>query len=152
MHRPIVMTSLLSIALFGACIEEPEHSLLDPEESLTTSAVVSHPTGYCYGSDSPPTRREPVSGRYVQTKWCWNGNVDGLNGGLLFGGRNWAVCQRPLTHDIEWPNYPGWYVWTLGDPHGGVGGSWDWFPASRFSNNNDPGPIPGLANCSVYFP
>jgi len=94
-----------------------------------------------------------VTGRRVHTKWCWaTVNIDGLNGGSLYARWNWAVCQKPLTQDIEWPNRPGWYVWTQGDLHEGVGNRWDWFPARLFSNNTGEGPIPGLVNCSVYFP
>ena len=148
MHRSIVMTSLLCIALLGACIEEPDDSLLDSEESLAASVAAVDGPGYCSGSDNPPTVREPVSGRYVPTKWCWNANVDGLNDALLYAGRNWAVCQRKLTRDVR---YPGWYVWTKGDRGQGAGNGWDWFRGYWFSSNNGDGPIPGLVNCSRYF-
>ena len=149
MHRSIVMISLLSVAVLGACFEEPDDSLLDEEESLAVQSAAAEIPPYCSGSGNPPRVREPVSGRTVQTKWCVaRANVDGLNDGLLYSGNNWAVCQKYIGRDVD---IPGWYVWTKGDRGQGAGNGWDWFRAYWFTSYRGDGPLPGLVNCSAYF-
>jgi len=144
MHRSIIVASLLSCALLGACVEETGDSQLDPETPLAESVAAVSGRGYCSGSGNPPTVYDRWgSGSSVPTKWCDNARVTGWYGAVLYSGTNWAVCQGSSPAN-------GWIVWTQGDSGWGVGNGWDWFPARNFSGGESGGPIPGLINCSAY--